>query len=163
MNAGPVVRKADVQADAIAPEDIRLWLEWAGGKLLSMSIPSPAPRGMHNAWPEYADDHRRAYGYTGERLRASLPRAKEIELMDEILALPSLVTDVTIRRVLNARALVTPISQRYLYSWTKIAFMLHTDRKRIVRLHFMGLCEIGRRLAPAKADAIRSTLLILST
>lgn len=146
-----------------SPEEIRTWLEWAGSKLLAMSISSPKPRGPHTSWPAFADDAKVAYGYTGERLRPPLPRSYEIELMDKILLFPMLIPDITVRRIVHSRALVTPVSNRYLYSWTKIAFMLHTDRRRVVRLHFSGLCEIERRLSPEKVDAVRALLSPLTT
>lgn len=146
----------------VAPEEVKEWLEWGGSKLLALQVSSPKPKGPHTSWPDYADEWT-AKGWTQERLRPPTPQAKEIVLMDEILALPGLITDITVRRIVNSRALVTPVSQRYLFSWTKIAFILHTDRKRVVRLHFSGLCEIARRLPAGQAYTIRQTLTALST
>lgn len=146
-----------------SPEELRSWLEWAGSKLLAMHISSPAPRGPHTSWPIYADDAIQAYGYTGERLRPALPRSEEIELMDKILLFPNHINDITSRRIVNSRALVTPVSNRYLYSWSKLAFMLHMDRRRVIRLHFSGLCEIGSALALEKIDAIRRLLPLLKS
>lgn len=141
-----------------SPEEVKLWLEWAGAKLLSLQISSPKPKPPGSAWPEYARDARSAYGYSGERLRPATPRAKEIELMDEILIFPSLIRDDNSRKIVNARALVTPLSNRYLYSWPKLAFMLHTSRHHVIRLHYLGLLEITSRAAPEKVDAVRHHL-----
>jgi hypothetical protein len=138
-------------------EDIRLWLEWAGSKLLAMNIASPAPKDSGSYWPEYRQDNQ-AYGYTQNRLRAGLPNRHEIDLMDEILGLPSLVNDITIRRILNARALVTPVANRYVYSWSKIAIMIYSERRRVVRLHFIGLCEIANKVSPDKASTFKQSL-----
>jgi len=147
----------------VAPEEVREWLEWAGSKLLAMNIASPKPKQYKTAWPEFAQDHRMAYGYTGERLRPAQPRSTEIELMDKLLLFPNLITDVTSRRIVNSRALVTPVSNRYLYSWSKLAFMLHRDRRTVIRLHYSGLCEISSNLPPEKIDAIRRLLPLIST
>jgi hypothetical protein len=144
-----------------SPEELRTWLEWAGSKLLAMQISSPKPKGPHTSWPSFAQEAALAYGYTGERLRPALPRSQEIELMDKILLFPNLVTDITSRRIINSRSLVTPVSNRYLYSWSKLAFMLHMDRRRVIRLHFTGLCEIVSALPKEKVDAIRRLLPLL--
>jgi hypothetical protein len=145
------------------PNDVADWLQWAGARLLAMPIASPLPREPHTAWPAFAQDARQAYGYTNERLRAAAPRANEIAIMDEILLLPMLVQDITTRRIIHARALVTPIAGRHLYSWTKLAFMLHSSRTRVARLHSLGLAEICKRLANEKAYAIQHQLSLLST
>jgi|HubBroStandDraft_2_1064218.scaffolds.fasta_scaffold123920_2 hypothetical protein len=142
----------------LTPDEVREWLEWAGGMLLALGIPSPAPRGTHSAWPSYAQDATTAYGYSGERLRPSRPGSHDIELMDEILTLPSLAKTINTRRVLHSRALVTPIGQRYLYSWSKLAFMLHTSRFIVKRMHTNGLGEIVRAVPKAKAYAIRQSI-----
>ena len=138
--------------------EIKEWLEWAGAKLLSLRLASPAPQGYRSFWPDYADEANKAYGYTGNRLRAGLPNSKEIALMDEILLLPSLITDITVRRIVNARALVAPVANRHLYSWTKIAHLLHSSPRRMVVLHRSGLREIASRVPQDKADAIRQSI-----
>lgn len=119
-----------------------------------MRISSPAPREYKSFWPDYADDHQ-AYGYTGERLRPAQPRSVEIELMDKLLLWPNLIDDVLIRRIINARALVTPVANRYLYSWNKLGVMIGTDPRRVVRLHKKGLIEIADKLPPEKTDVVR--------
>lgn len=145
-----------------SPEEVKTYLEWAGSRLLALNIASPKPRGPHTAWPSFAQEKHMAYGYTGERLRPAQPRSQEIELMDKILLFPSFITDDTSRRIVNSRALVTPVSNRYLYSWSKLAFMLHMDKRRVVRLHYAGLCDISKRLPPEKMDAIRPLLSLIS-
>ena len=149
-----------IGSEALTPEELQLWLEWSGSKLLAMNIRSPFPKEPNSAWPEFASDATLAYGYSGERLRPAHPSSFEIELMDKLLALPSFIKDVNARKIVNARAMVAPISNRYLYSWSKIAFMLHTDKRLVRRLHHRGLCEIVSHLQQEKIYAIR---LLLST
>ena len=137
------------------PAEVRQWLEWASGKLLALNIRSPAPAEPRVAWPEYAHDKRDAYGRTANTLRAATPTRLEIPLMDEILLLPGLIPDIKARRIVNARSLVTPVSGRYIYSWPKIALMVHSDRKAVARLYVGGLRSIAANLPAEKAYALR--------
>lgn len=143
--------------------ELVLWLEWAGSKLLAMNIRSPFPKEPGTAWPSYAQDAIVAYGYTNERLRPAAPTKFQITIMDEILLLPSLASNIQARRIINARALVTPISNRYLYSWSKIAEINHTSKFRVQAMHRRGLDEITKLLAPEKRDALRHSLLLHGT
>ena len=138
----------------INPEEVKIWLEWASSKLLSMQISNPAPRAPGSGWPEIARDPI-AYGYSGEKLKPAYPRANEITLMDEILSLPSLIPDVTLRRVVNARSLITPVANRHVYSWNKIALMIHSDRRKAASLYEEGIKAIVSNLAPGKAYTIK--------
>lgn len=151
-----VSHKADT--GPLLANEVQQWLEWAGCHLLAMGLSSPFPKEPNCAWPEYAQDKHLAYGYTGLRLRPALPNRFEIDLMDKILELPMLVSDIQIRRIINARALVTPVGNRYVNSWTKIAFMLHTSVPRVKRMHDKGLNEIVRKLPEEKVYTIRQTL-----
>jgi hypothetical protein len=158
--AAPALRNV---LEPLAAEELQQWLEWAGGMLLALGIASPAPKGPSSAWPAYAQDAQIAYGYAGERLRAPRPGRHDIVLMDEILVLPSMAKDITTRRLLHSRALVTPIGQRHLYPWAKLAFMLHTSRFRVQRMHNQGLNEIVRTLPPGKTYAIRHSMALCTT
>lgn len=146
----------------VTDDEIKTWLEWAGARLLSLNLASPLPKGPHVSWPAYAQDSRVAYGYTQERLRAAHVSSAEIKLMDELLILPSLIPDVLIRRIVNARILVTPVSNRYVYSWTRLAYMLHSDRRRVARLYDNGINEIARKLRRSQIDAFRKSFEVIS-
>lgn len=152
-----------ISLSGLSPTEVKEWLEWAGAKLLSLRLASPAPSGYRSFWPDYPTDAAKAYGYTPNRLRASLPNSKEITLMDEILLLPSLVTDITVRRIINVRSLVAPVSNRNLYSWAKIAHLIHSSPRRVVILHRQGLREIALRVPQGKADAIRKSIAALGS
>jgi hypothetical protein len=160
-----IVSVSSISHSSVSPEEVRGWLEWAGQRLLALNLKSPYPSTPHVSWPEYAQDYRTAYGYTQERLRPASPSGPEITLMDEILTLPELIENQLWRRVVNARILVTPLSQKYLYSWTKIATLIHSDRKAVARFYNLGLREIVELLPPKKINAIRksySALTIIS-
>ena len=152
---GHVGSPATAQLD---PLEVREWLEWAGQRLLSLRERSPAPQGYRSFWPNYADEAAKAYGYNANRLRAALPTGKEISLMEEVLDLVVLIPDITARRIVHSRALVAPVSGRYLLSWAKLAYALHSSPRRIVLLHRSGLREIALRVPAGKADAIRQSI-----
>lgn len=147
------------QGGRASPEEIKDWLEWAGSKMLAMGTSSPLPKAFGVNWPDIAPDVNTAYGYSGERLRPALPDSFEIQLMDKILEFPSLyITDIDTRRILNARALVTPIGNKYVHNWTNIAKMLHTHRRAVRLLHEKGLVVIAKGLPVDKASTIRPLL-----
>lgn len=135
-----------------------MWLEWAGATLLSLGGSSPLPKGPRVLWPDFPQDATIAYGYSNERLRVPKSSAREIEAMDEILLLPNSIHNITTRRIVNARLLVTPVTSRYLYSWSKLSIMLHMDRRRIVAIHRRGLHEIISKTDAKKAYALRQRL-----
>lgn len=138
--------------------EVKTWLEWGGSKLLAMRLAPAAPSGYRSFWPDYQADATMAYGYTAARLRPAIPNSKEVDLMDQILELPGFVSDITVRRIINTRALVAPVSNRHLYSWAKIAHLIHSSPRRVVVLHRTGLRQISLRLPERKADAIRQSM-----
>lgn len=151
------------QGAKVSPEsELKEWLEWAGSRFLALSAKSPLPSGYRTFWPDFAPNAQVAYGYTAERLRPAAPSSHEIVLMDELLALPSFIPDVLQRRIVSARSLVTPVSNRYLYSWQKIAVLLHMERRTVSAQYMRGLTALSCRLPSAKRDTIRKTYLSLT-
>lgn len=155
---GPKGHVGSLATTQLDPLEVRKWLEWAGQRLLSLRERSPAPQGYRSFWPDYADEIDKAYGYNALRLRAALPTGKEISLMEEVLDLVVLIPDITARRIVHSRALVAPVSGRYLLSWAKLAHALHSSPRRMVLLHRAGLRTIAEKVPLDKADAIRKAL-----
>ena len=141
----------------LEPPELTSWLEWAGSKLLSLSVKSPFPAGYRSNMPHYVPD-RWDYGKERERFKPARPTSEDIGLMDEILLLPGKITDHNQRFLVNARALVRPVARTYLYSWTKLAIKLHTDRRKVVRLHHQGLRQIIAKLPTEQVYTFRKTL-----
>lgn len=75
------------------------------------------------------------------RLRLAVPAAAQISRMDEALAwIPLIPRDRTVlRRIVGARALVNPLTDRYLYPWRRLAAMLGADHKAVQRWHGQGI------------------------
>lgn len=135
--------------------EVQFWLEWAGARLLSLNIRSPKPKSPGCAWPEFARNAIEAYGYSNARLRPAAPDRFEIVWMDEILTWVNLIDDPLVRRIVSSRMMVAPISDRYLFNWTRIAQLVHLDRRRVRVLHGLGLKMVAERLDPSKIDVFR--------
>lgn len=136
-----------------APE-VRNWLEWAGSNLLALRVRSPAPSGYRSFWPDYADESL-AYGWTAETLRAPAPSKFEIPVMDAILLLPSLLTDVNLRVILHKRSLVTPVSRRYVWPYNRLAEELHSDARLVARNYLKGITLLAARVPSAQIRTFR--------
>ena len=150
-------RKLLYKTDLTATE-LKQWLEWAGSILLSMDIKSPFPAEPGAAWPSFTADATMAYGYTGERLRAPRPTSDQISLMDELLLLPPKHPTPQVRRIIQARLLVTPLGRRHIFSFNKIAQLLGTSPQNIYQQHRRGLDVLVPLLTQDKIDALRKSL-----
>jgi hypothetical protein len=153
----PVKLPDNVPLIKAEPEELKIWLEWAGGKLLCMRLSRAGPAGYGSFWPDYADESS-AYGYTEATMRVPSVAPKEVAMIDQILSLPLLVDDLTIRRIIHRRALIAPLSGHYVYSYGKIAEEFHLDPRLAARKYLIGLKQICRRLPARQATAIRHFL-----
>lgn len=81
-----------------------------------------------------------AYGWTEARIRPSVPSAERITRMDEALSwIPLIPLDrYVLRRVVGARSLVHPITDRHLFPWRRLGKALGADHKAIQRWHAQG-------------------------
>lgn len=143
-----------MNAAAPSPEEVRLWLEWAGKALLALPARGLYPAQIKALDLGVAPDASLAYGYNQTRLRPAAPSAEEIEWIDEILSLPNVCHLPLMRRILQARALVKPLNGRYLYSWALLSRKLHLDPQTIRALHNRGLVEIIRETEQSKVCRI---------
>jgi hypothetical protein len=75
------------------------------------------------------------------RLHPPVPSAAGITRMDEALGwIPLIPRDrFVLRRIVGARALVNPMTDRYLYTWRRLGTMLGADHKAIQRWHAQGV------------------------
>jgi hypothetical protein len=80
----------------------------------------------------------------GGRLRAAYPGSAQVSRMDEALGwLSRIPPDRTVlRRIVGARALVHPTTDKHLYPWRKLAAALGADHKAIQRWHAQGIALI---------------------
>ena len=78
-----------------------------------------------------------AYGWTAERARPPGPDATKIDRMDEALGWITLIPRerYVLRRIVGARALVSPMTERHLFSWRRLGAVLGADHKAVKRWH----------------------------
>lgn len=75
------------------------------------------------------------------RLHPPVPSAAGITRMDEALGwIPLIPLDRhVLRRIVGARALVNPMTERHLYTWRRLGTMLGADHKAVQRWHAQGV------------------------
>jgi hypothetical protein len=78
------------------------------------------------------------------RLRAAYPDSARITRMDEALGwIPTIPRDrYVLRRIVGARALVSPTTERHLYTWRRLGTLLGADHKAVQRWHAQGIALI---------------------
>jgi hypothetical protein len=82
-----------------------------------------------------------SYGWTEKRIRPAIPSAARITRMDEALGWITLIPidRYVLRRIVGARSLVHPITQRHLYPWRRLATAIGADHKAVQRWHAQGI------------------------
>jgi hypothetical protein len=85
----------------------------------------------------------------GGRLRPAKPDAARITRMDEAMAWIALIPPdrVVLRRIVGARSLVSPVTERHLFAWRRLGTMLGADHKAVQRWHAQGIDLIVARLS----------------
>jgi hypothetical protein len=95
------------------------------------------------------------YGWTTNRIRPPVPSAARITRMDEALAWISLIPieRYVLRRIVGARGLVHPITERHLFPWRRLGTALGADHKAVQRWHAQGIDLIVAALNRKSAAA----------
>jgi hypothetical protein len=145
MGAALAVRADDLPALIVAR------LEEAGATLLALP-PSGWSTGMGTGWPDVVHDAVEAYGWTGAETRPARPQAEAISRMDEAMAwLGAIPSDrFTLRRVVGARALVSPRTQNHIFSWRKLGDVLRADYRVVQAWHAQGIDLIASAMRARK-------------
>ena len=138
---------ATARQQSFSKEYVKDSLEFAGQSLLSLKIRAPGPSGMRSFWPDIVGNELEDLP-AGVKNRATMPTSRQIDAMDEILAWISLIPQerVEIRRTVGFRALLSPVSDKYLYPWARIAKKLSCDPRTVKSWHEIGLGLITREL-----------------
>jgi hypothetical protein len=92
-----------------------------------------------------------SYGWTEVRIRPAVPSAGKITRMDEAMSwIPLIPVDrFVLRRVVGARSLVHPITDRHLFPWRRLGKALGADHKAVQRWHAQGIEMIVAALKAA--------------
>lgn len=128
-------------------------LEEAGATLILLPTAgrSPAMRTTRLDMIRAALD---GYGVTTQsapapKLRPGSPDPGRVSRMDEALGWVTLIPldKYVLRRIVGARALVSPLTGKHLYSWRRLGTLLGADHKAIKRWHAQGIALIVAGLA----------------
>ena len=99
-----------------------------------------------------------AYGADRGRIRPAVPSAARITRMDESLGWIGLIPNdrFVLRRIVGARSLVSPITERHLFSWRRLGTLVGADHKAVQRWHARGIDMVVAALVALRAaDAAR--------
>jgi hypothetical protein len=118
-------------------------LEEAGATLLALPGTGWSTR-MRSSSIEIVRTALEAYGWEAARIRPAVPSSDKIDRMEEamgwILCIPQ--DRYVLRRVVGARSLVHPITDRHLYPWRRLGAALGADHKAVQRWHSQGIAII---------------------
>jgi len=115
-------------------------LEEAGATLLALPGTGYSTR-LRTSSLDIVQTALEAYGWGEARIRPPVPSAERITRMDEALSwIPLIPLDrYVLRRVVGARSLVHPITDRHLFAWRRLGKALSADHKAIQRWHAQGI------------------------
>jgi hypothetical protein len=124
-------------------------LEDAGRTLMSLPDRGPSTRLRSSALEIVRSACEIAQADPGRRLRLPVPSAAKIGEMDETWAWLALIPDdrYVLRRIVGARALVSPTTERHLFSWRRLGGLLSADHRAVQRWHGDGIAWIVAGLA----------------
>ncbi|HUB14078.1 MAG TPA: DUF6362 family protein [Acetobacteraceae bacterium] len=82
-----------------------------------------------------------SYGWSAARIRPAVPSAEKITRMDEAMRWLGMIPAdrYVLRRIVGARSLVHPISERHLFPWRRLAAALGADHKAVQRWHAQAI------------------------
>ncbi len=115
-------------------------LEEAGATLLALPGSGYSTR-LRASHLDVLQDAQTTYGWAAGKIRPPVPSASRITRMDEALAWIVLIPKerYVLRRIVGARSLVSPVTERHLFSWRRLGSVLGADHKAVQRWHAQGI------------------------
>lgn len=122
-------------------------LEEAGATVLALPGTGWSTR-MRSSSIEIVRTAMDSYGWSAARIRPPVPSSEKISRMDEAMAWLTLIPQekYVLRRVVGARSLVHPITDRHLFPWRRLGAALGADHKAVQRWHAQGIDMIVKGL-----------------
>ncbi len=149
----PIDARRETVGEAIDAAFVIYRLEEAGTALLSLPNTGYTTR-LRSSQIDLVHDPREAYGWSGDgaRMRPAMPDSRRIARMDEALGWVLLIPQErrVVRRIVGARALVSPRTERHLFSWRRLGTVLGADHKAVQRWHAQGIDLIVAALRAIK-------------
>lgn len=129
-------------------------LEEAGATLLALPGTGWSTR-LRSSSLEIVRTAIESYGWSAKKIRPPVPSAGRITRMDEAMGWITLIPldRYVLRRIVGARSLVHPITERHLYPWRRLAAAMGADHKSVQRWHAQGIDLIVGALNRPGADA----------
>lgn len=132
--------------DAVLPDAdyVVAMLEEAGASIIAMRVVGLRPAGYGSGWPEFVREAIEAYGWTEEAPRPRTPSAAAITRMDKAYRWLTLIPNdrYVLRRIVGARSLVHPLTEKHVFSWRRLGMTLGADHKAVQRWHGDGIALI---------------------
>jgi hypothetical protein len=115
-------------------------LEEAGATLLALPASGYSTR-LRVSHLDVLHDAQAAYGWEAGKIRPPVPSASRITRMDEALGWIVLIPKerFMLRRIVGARSLVSPVTERHLFSWRRLGSVMGADHKAVQRWHAQGI------------------------
>ena len=115
-------------------------LEEAGATLFALPLCGHSTR-LRTVPLDVVNTAIEAYGWNEPILRPPVPPARRISAMDEALAWIGLIPleRYVLRRIVGARSLVNPLTDRHLFSWRRLGRTLGADYRAVQRWHGEGI------------------------
>jgi hypothetical protein len=134
-------------------------LEEAGATLLALPATGFSTR-LRSSRLDFATSAAEAFGQMSGYLRPPVPSASRITRMDEALGWILLIPQerFVIRRIVGARCLVSPLTERHLYSWRRLGAAVGADHKAVQRWHAQGIDMLVAAVGALQAVERRATL-----
>lgn len=131
---------ADLADIIIDPDYINACLDEAGTTLLALPARGFSTR-MSSGGIEFVREVIEAYGWTEEQVKPSVPSSHKIDEMDRALKWLSLIPNdrYVLRRIVGARMLIHPVTERRMFTWNRIATTIGSDHKAVQRWHAQGI------------------------
>ena len=81
------------------------------------------------------------YGWTEAKIRPPVPAAGKISRMDETMGWIGVIPldRYVLRRIVGARSLVHPVTEKRLFPWRRLGAALGADHKAVQRWHAQGI------------------------
>jgi len=144
------IRPAMTEGYEIDSDFVVYRLEEAGATLLALPGTGYSTR-LRTSSLDIVRTALESYGWTGTRIRPPVPSAASITRMDAAMSwIPLIPVDrYVLRRVVGARSLVHPVTDRHLFPWRRLGKALGADHKAIQRWHAQGIAMIVAALKVA--------------
>jgi hypothetical protein len=140
----PQRNKPAAPTNRIDAETVIYRLEEAGQTLLSLPTRGPSTA-LRQTRHQYLAEAVEAFaGESDAAPQIPTPSAARITRMDQALAWIPLIPEanLVLRRIVGCRSLVSPLTERHLFTWRRLARLLGADHKAIQRWHAAGIDTI---------------------